>query len=88
MTRMELDEQVNLSMQQVRVLLGRLTRPDGKPLARGTVLRYIQAGLPCHQITARSRCWFVRAEVEAFVCNRWNRQTPDGESVPDPARVA
>jgi hypothetical protein len=89
MTRMELEAQMTLSFTQVQELLGELTRGDGKPLSRGTVLRAIHAGLPCHRLTERSPYWFIRGEVEAFVCNRWNRPTPDGVADPsDPARVA
>jgi hypothetical protein len=86
MTRMELDP---LSFDQVRDLIGLLTRGAGCKVARGTVYRCIAAGMPCHRLTDRSPYYFLRAEVESFVCNRWNRRTPDGAtSVSDPARVA
>ena len=90
MTRMELEAQITLSFEDVRRLLGELTRPDRCPVARGTVYRCIQAGLPCHRLTDRSPYWFIRGEVESFVCNRWNRRTPDEatSSSDDTARVA
>lgn len=76
MTSVELDHRQVLDTDGARALIGKLTRPDGKPVARGTLMRLIHEGLPAHQLVEGGRIHFYADEVRGFVSNRWNRRTP------------
>lgn len=80
MTFVELDEDREVwTFEQVRAYVGRISRPDGRPVSRGTVQRLIDGGLPVHRLNEhlpRSRQHFYADEVRGFVGNRWNRPTP------------
>ena len=80
MTKVELDvgESAVLDAEGVRALLGRLTRPDGRPISRGTLNNLIAAGLPAHRLVdvPRGRYHFYEDEIRGYVGNRWNRRTP------------